>query len=266
MLYDHRVTLGPCGWVATFTHLSSADQTEWGNYPAATQSVATTAAARVLWSATGRQYGACSVIARPVLLPVYNSEAWTYPNPPWVPVHLDDDLWLNWPVSIGRIDPTAVKLEGPVSSITSVTIGNVVLSGTKYRLDQGTWLVRTDGNTWPLWQNTSLPGSDATAFVVTYAQGLVPPADLLAAAGTYALEYARAIAPAAGTQCRLPSRAKTITRQGITIDMVDPTVLLEKGLTGLPDVDAVILAMNPNRYIAPPRVLVPGGTARIVGA
>lgn len=250
----------------TFTHLNSTDLAEWNGLAAGIKTAATNAAIRVLWSATGRQFSACTVISRPVQLPMYTSEAWMCPNPPWVPVHLDDDLWVNWPANIPMIDPTRVTLEGPVTSITSVTIANAVVSNTKYRLDQGTWLVRTDGDIWPLWQDTSLPGTDVTAFVVTYVQGLAPPAELLAAAGTYALEMSRAMAPSASTQCRLPSRAKTVTRQGITIDMVDPTLLLERGLTGLPDVDPIILALNPNRYIAPPRVLVPGRTARIVGA
>lgn len=250
----------------TFTHLNTADTAEWNALSADAKTVSTAAAIRVLWSATGRQFSACSVIARPILMPGFTSEAWISPNPPWVPVHLDDDLWINWPANVPLFDPTMTKLEGPVASITSVLIGNVVLSNTKYRLDRAAWLVRTDGSGWPLWQDTSLPGTDSTAFVVNYVQGIAPPTELLAVAGTYALEFSRALSPSGSTTCRLPSRAKTITRQGITIDMVDPTTLLEKGLTGLPDVDAVVLALNPNRYLAPPRVLVPGGAARIVGA
>lgn len=259
---------GPCGWTPTFAHFSSEDATEWAAYDAATQTIASAAAVQVLWSSTGRQFGACPVIARPVLCDWFGQLAWNWYGAPWQPVDLGDGTWANLPAGPpwNSIDPTRARLLGPVNQITSVKIGNVVFSSANYRLDDGEDLVRTDGLSWPLWQDTSLPGTDTTAFVVNYTIGIPVPAILAAMAGTYALEFARATSPNASTKCRLPSRVKTITRQGVTIDMVDPTVLLEKGLTGLPDVDAIILALNPNRYVHQPRVLVPGGTAPIAGA
>ena len=262
------MTNGPCGWTPTHLHHSAADLAEWLAYTPAIRALADLVASRVLWSSTGRQFGACATIARPVLCPHYVSEAWVGGSAPWVPVDLGSGDWINWPSfsSCSRIDPARTKLLGPVNAITSITIGGVLLVPAKYRVDDGEFIVRVDGLSWPLWQDVNLPGTDASAFVVNYTMGIPVPAELLAAAGTYALEYARALDPSGSTACRLPSRAKTITRQGVTIDMVDPTVLLERGLTGLPDVDALIVAFNPHGQIHMPRVLVPSGHAPMVSA
>ena len=261
------MTIGPCGWVPTHTHHSSADLDEWNAYSAATRSMADSIASTVLWGATARIYGACDVIARPVLYPAFDSSVFCS-GVTWSPVDIGAGFWINFPADqyLPNVDPFRVKLDGPVGAITSVTIGGVLFASTGYRLDESMWLVRTDGSIWPLWQNVALPGTDSTAFVVNYTQGLPVPAILLAMAGTYALEVARAMSPQSSTLCRLPSRAKTITRQGVTIDMMDPGVLLDRNLTGIPEVDAVIQALNPQRLTHFPRVLVPGDTAPVVSA
>lgn len=261
------MTNGPCGWVPTHTHHSAEDLAEWNAYPAATRTLADSSASRIMWASTGRQFGACATIARPVLCPRYASQAWVGGSAPWSPVDIGTGQWINMPSDYlcTDVEPARVKLLGPVNAITSVVIGGVLFAAANYRLDEGEILVRVDGLSWPLWQDISLPGTDATAFVVNYTLGIPAPADLLAMTGTYALELARAMSPTDSTSCRLPSRAKTITRQGIAMDMVDPTVLLERGLTGIAEVDAMIIALNPHRNTHSPRVLVPGGTAPVVG-
>lgn len=261
------MTIGPCGWVPTFTHLSTADQTEWGTYSAATQALCSDMASMVLWAATARIYGACPVIARPVLYPAFDSSVFCS-GVTWSPVDIGSGFWINFPADqyLPNVDPFRVKLDGPVNAVTSVTIGGVLFASANYRLDEAQWLVRTDGEIWPLWQNIALPGTDTSAFVVNYTQGLPVPAALLAMAGTYALELARAMSPLSSTSCRLPSRVKTITRQGVTIDMVDPFALLDRNLTGIPEIDALIQALNPQRLTHFPRVLVPGDTASVVSA
>lgn len=251
----------------TFTHLSADDQAEWAAYPVGTQAFAVDIASLVLWAATARMFGQCAEIARPVLCPRYGSDEWVGGTPPWVPIDLGDGSWINMPAATicGGINPTRAKLRGPVASIVSVSVEGAVVAPASYRLDEGEYLIRTDGLTWPLWQNIALPGTDATAFVVNYLRGATVPDVVLAAAGTYALEIARSVSPGT-TACRLPSRASSITRQGVSVELVDPIQLLDKGLTGIPEVDQVILAINPRRYLAAPRVLAPGETAPLVGA
>jgi hypothetical protein len=255
--------------VPTHTHHSAADLAEWNAYSAATRAMADQIASLVLWGATGRLYGACATIARPVLCPRWPSNAPSAAGvPAWMPVDVGSGEWINWPSDCGcsSSDPFRTKLDGPVSAVTSIRVAGAVLNPANYRVDQMEWLVRTDGVTWPLWQDISLPGTDPTAFVVNYTRGNPVPAELLAMAGTYALEIARSMSPGAATACRLPSRASSITRQGVTIEMVDPLEMLSRGLTGIPEVDAVVRALNPQGFLHRPRALVPGGTAPVVSA
>jgi hypothetical protein len=260
------MTTGPCGWVPTHTHHSATDLAEWNAYAAATRTMADSIASMVLWSATGRRYGACATIARPVLLCCHVSQADLAANP-YYPTVLDSGDWVNLPsCGLCRTDLSRARLRGPVVAVTSVTIDGVVFNPLLYRIDEGEWLVRTDGGIWPAWQDVSLASGGTGTFVVSYTLGETIPAGLLAAAGTYALEWARASSPQSSTLCRLPSRAKDIVRQGVSISMVDPTILLEHQLTGLPEIDGLITALNSTRQIRSPRVLVPCMDAPVVSA
>lgn len=257
---------GAC-WTPLHTHHSVADLAEWNAYSAATQAAADAVAVLVLWTATGRQFSECSVVGRPVLCPLLVSDA-EIATAPFYPVDLGSGDWINL---IGRCNCTSLddfkraKLTGPVIAITSVTIDGVVINPALYRLDGGDTLTRTDGNTWPLWQDVTLANGAVGTFVVTYTFGTAAPDALKYAAGDYALEWARASSPNSSTLCRLPSRAKTITRQGVEMSLVDPSELLRDGLTGIPSIDGVVRALNPHRFVAPPRVLVPYDRAEIVG-
>lgn len=255
------LTVGPCAWVPTHVHHSVADLAEWLAYPANVRTYADLVGAAAMWAATGRRFDQCSQIARPVLACAHWSEVDMIANGS-PPTYIDSNLWVGlpgWGLCCQEIDPARARLKGPVNSITSVTIDGVVVAPANYRLDEGWWLVRTDGGQWPWWQNIDLPSGAVGTFVVSYKQGVPIPAVLLAASGTYALEVARSVHDS--TLCRLPSRASSITRQGITIELIDPTVLLQNGLTGISDIDALIQAYNPLRLVRPLRVLVPGATA-----
>lgn len=256
---------GPC-WTPLHTHHSAQDLAEWNAYSAATRAAADAAGALVLWTATGRQFSECPVVGRPVQCPQLVSDA-EVATAPFYPVDLGSGDWINL---VSRCDCniddlTRVKLVGPVVAITSVTIDGVVFAAANYRLDGGNTLTRTDGGYWPLWQNVSLANDTAGTFVVRYTFGTAAPDALKYAAGDYALEWARATAPASSTLCRLPSRAKEIVRQGVTMTLVDPAELLRGGLTGIPTIDGIIRALNPHKLVAQPRVLVPYGTAELVG-
>lgn len=252
---------GPCGWVPTFAHFCTAATTEWATYPAPTQATAVLLASTRLWASLGRRHHACDVIARPVLRETRISEMDLVAAPDAYVTYVDSGNWLT--PSAGDtsdiIDATRCRLDGPVASVTSVTINGAVVLANKYRVDDGWWLVRIDGLSWPMWQDLSLPSGANGTFVVNYKQGVAPSAVILAMAGTLALEYARAIC--GNTACRLPSRTRQIVRAEVTVDMVDPTVFAEAGLTGVEEVDALISALNPRHQIAPSRVLVPGMTA-----
>jgi hypothetical protein len=259
--------MSPPWWTPLHSHHSAQDSAEWLAYSVATRTASDAAGALVLWAATGRQFDACPVVARPVLCPQLISDAEVV-TAPYYPVDLGSGEWINL---VGRCqctsleDFTRLQLQGPVNTVASVSIDGVIVPPGSWRLDGGETLSRTDGNTWPLWQNTSLPSGATGTFVVTYTLGTPPPDALLHAAGDYALEWARASSPNSSTLCRLPSRAKEVTRQGVTMSLVSPTELLRGGLTGIPSIDGVIRALNPRQSVAPARVLVPHRTAPVVG-
>lgn len=54
--------------------------------------------------------------------------------------------------------------------------------------------------------------------------------------------------------CRLPQRVTSVTRQGITMTMLDSQEFLDQGKTGIAEVDAVLRQFNPAQAQRPARV------------
>lgn len=97
---------------------------------------------------------------------------------------------------------------------------------------------------WPDCQNLSLPDTETNTFSVTVTYGREPPQMVKFATAEFACQL---IKSCAGGPCQLPQRIQNISRQGITIGMLDPMVFLEKGHTGIYLVDMVINQYNPAR-------------------
>jgi hypothetical protein len=116
----------------------------------------------------------------------------------------------------------------PVGSILEVSDGGVVLDSSEYALE-GSW-VRRRGACW----TTSLPCDDPELIVV-YQGGVPFPAGTAAAVGEVACEYLAALQ---GGQCRLPSRATSITRQGVTVTLDTAAEFVGRRRIGLPVTDA----------------------------
>lgn len=153
-----------------------------------------------------------------------------------------------------------VVLPGRVAEVTAVTLDGVALTpGVDYRLD-GNRLLRLGGLTWPMCQDMTLPNDAVGAFTVTYVPGLKPDAAGLWAVGVLACEFAQACQ---GGKCRLPSSVQTITRQGVSMSF--DNTMFSNGLTGIREVDAYILSVNPHRMRTPTKVWTPdAGHARTV--
>ncbi|WP_345410326.1 hypothetical protein [Nonomuraea salmonea] len=148
-----------------------------------------------------------------------------------------------------------IVLPGPVDSIVRVMQDGVELPADAYRVDGHRTLVRTDGECWPDCQDLSAPPTEPGTLAVTYRQGVPVPPGGIAAASSYACELVKAVCPGQGMgACRLPARVQTISREGVTMSFVDPMDHLERGLTGLPEVDAWVRAVNPDRLAQASRV------------
>src|SRR4029077_1489144 len=85
-----------------------------------------------------------------------------------------------------------------------------------------------------------------------YVPGIIPDASGLWAAGVLASEFSKACQ---GAKCRLPSSVTTITRQGVTMTMDEG--MFSNNLTGIREVDAYLISINPNAHRIPPMVWSP---------
>lgn len=246
----------PCNW--SVTPLCCPN---WDTADAALKTAATEYASLILWSSTGRQYGQCSITVRPCGLGSPCSDGtldwggWTFSGGGWVP-YLFNGQWFNCGCGGAcSCDPRCqVLLPGPITAVTNVSIGGVTINPSAYRVDDRRWLVRTDGDCWP--ECVDMDTDDGpNVFTVTYARGEPLPATLTVAAGTLACEYIKACS--GDRSCRLPSRVQELARNGITVSFVDVDDLLDKGLTGITEVDQVIRALNPTRLPYRLRVRTP---------
>lgn len=224
----------------------------WEDVPISLQETATQYATMVLWAATGRRYGLCEITVRPCGRTCQNCpQGYQYDGygGTWMP-YIWNGVWRNcWcGGEVCTCEPACqVYLPGPVDSIVEVRVGGESLpasGGAYFVLDQQ-FLVRVDtAECWPECSDQSLAPGDTEAFEVTYLRGNQVPAILQTAAGTLAGEYVKACQ---GQPCRLPGRVTNIARSGVSVNMVDVDTLLASGLTGILEVDQVIIALNPYR-------------------
>lgn len=210
---------------------------------------------------TGFRVGGCPVTVRPCRRSCNESTWRTYPvagtggSTPWYPVSLGG-RWLN--IGCGHaggcacIGLSQVRLYGPASAVVEVKVGGIVLDPTAYRLDPGGWLVRLDGDVWPLEQNLAAPDTEPDTWSVTYTPGAA--VDGLGAwvAGILAGEYVKVCTDG---ECRLPTGVTQIARQGVTMTL--GTGAFPDGKTGIREVDSWLEAINPHGLKSPATVWSP---------
>ncbi|MFB7936673.1 hypothetical protein [Streptomyces sp. NPDC056049] len=141
-----------------------------------------------------------------------------------------------------------------MAAVTSVTVDGLTLNPAAYRLDS--WrgiprLVRIDGECWPQCQDMNVEPGEVGSFVITYQPGRALPLVGQIAAGEYACEIAKACV---GAECALPQQMASLSRNGVDIQMIDPTTVVEDGLTGIQNVDLWIRSVNPARRAQRSRV------------
>jgi len=145
-----------------------------------------------------------------------------------------------------------VVFPGRVAEVVGVLLEGEVFPPFKYRLDHNNRLLRTDGLKWPACQDMRLPEKAKGAFAVHYIPGIKPTGAGLWAVGVLSYEFSKACT---GEKCRLPSSVTSISRQGVSMQF--DNTMFSNGLTGIREVDAYILSVNPNKIKIPPRVWSP---------
>lgn len=243
----------PCSWVLDDIVCGCGCE----DYPPAVQERAEQYASYILWAATGRRYGLCEQTVRPcgrskgTAMPTWGWGA-LWSGGLWWPFIGADGLWRNCGCHgfCNCAPKCEAYLPGPVNSITEVLVDQQVVDPSTYEVQDNHWLVRINGGCWP--ENPDMAANEA--FEVTYLKGEPVPPVLANAARTLACEFAKGCV---GDQCRLPGRLQFIARQGVTAQMVDLDRLMDRGLTGLHEVDQIIAAMNPHAIKERPRVWSP---------
>lgn len=201
----------------------------------ATVDAATTVATEILWALSGRRFGYRDVTVRP-----------TPPCPPG-PSLVQAAFGHTHTGVLGPTilccEPTGyINLAGPVASIIEVLIDGAVVDPTTYRLSGNRLWRRGAGLVWPTVQDMTLePGLPGT-WTVAYVQGQPVPAGGLYAAGQLACELYKAMM---GKACALPQRVTEISREGVSMTVLDPAEFLDKGRTGISAVDLWIASVNP---------------------
>lgn len=163
----------------------------------------------------------------------------------------------------------------PLTSITEIKVaddsnpdwpGTAVLDPARYRIDDYRWLVRLpnpDGSRpgWPCCQALELAAGEPDTFEVTFTYGVGPPPMGVRAANVLACQLA--LACTGGDGCRLPQRVTSITRQGLTMVLLDPFLFLERGRSGLYEVDLFLATYNPSGIRRRAQIVTPGQPRRV---
>lgn len=144
----------------------------------------------------------------------------------------------------------------PVTEITSIVDNtNAAVDPSLWELRNGRQLDRLDVHG----KRTGWPRVD---FTIGYTYGQSPPVGGVTAAITLGVQIA--LACVGSKDCRLPKRVTSITRQGVTMAILDPMEFITKGQTGLPDVDLWIASVNPNGARRRPAIWSPDVDTRDV--
>lgn len=158
---------GPCSWIDNLDlcclgpsgNIPDACTVDGTPVPQSIVDSAILAASELLWAATGRQFGKCSVVLRPCSgkelacpgggeLPVwdfgFNGFNWQYP---WIPARTQDGGWTNIGCVSKCCDVCEIELPSPICSVDEVRVNGQVLGVSQYRVDDFRTLVRLPGVT-----------------------------------------------------------------------------------------------------------------------
>lgn len=199
-----------------------------------------------VWALSGRRFGLADVVFRP---------EWTDPiarRHCWPGVIAGDLAYLGQLPWMATKPVKSAPLPGPVQSVTGVLVNGSAVSSGGYMAVRNQ-LIRTDGGTWPAYQDITHPVSADGTWQITYVRGLNVPAGGAYAAGVLACELAKGMC--GDKTCRLPANAQSVARNGVSISL--DASQLQKGYTTIREVDQWCRQVNPNGRPEQPTVWSP---------
>jgi hypothetical protein len=251
----------PCAWDLVIPSELCAD---WAGYAEPIKDSALWLASTYLWAATGRQYGTCPVTVRPSQANRAELAYQAFPVAPGLGglgqpggPFLFGGRWFNAGCASACCGNSAcaIVLRGPVDSVDEVLIDGEEVPASAYRVDLVTGaylLVRTDGECFPICQNFTADEGEEGSFSVTYQLGRPVPEALAIATAQLACQFGKSLT---GGPCQLPAKMTRLSRQGVELEVEPPAPA--QGLTGIREVDDVVLALNPSKRQGPPLILSP---------
>lgn len=165
---------------------------------------------------------------------------------------LSQTLTVGPPQDAGSNAVIRIRMKDP-GTITDFIIEKN-LGGQPLFLRQVAWIdetTATGDRCWPECQDLSVDDTHENTYSITVTFGKEPPALIKLAASSLACEL---IKSCVGQPCMLPQRVQSISRQGITIGMLDPMDFLKQGSTGIYIVELARNTFNPNRLMRNSRV------------
>jgi hypothetical protein len=246
---------GPCvPWDVTWTC-----QLDQFTNAAAVSGTGVAVASEILYHLTAQRFGLCEVTLRPCRRSCYGmggfpwSEWWEfgrYPNPFWF-----RGSWFNLGCAGGCADSCSCPaideavLPGPVYDVTEVKLDGVVLvKGTDYRIDDYRKLVRLGGNVWPVCQDLNLEDTEENTWSATVQFGTPVPELGKLAVGELAVEVMKYVL--CDDTCALPQGVVDISRQGISMTVLNVAELFKTGFINLRMCDMFIKIANPEGLTA----------------
>lgn len=237
----------PCGWDPD----PPACCPQWDSADAAEQARALSAAVRILYNLTGRQFSRCAQTIRPCRKRCIRPVAGSWDGGQWVP-QLTSGVWTNVRCGCGYEHGCScgtvceVMLPGTLPEPVQITIDGTEVPLAAFRVDSGRWLVRQDGGCFPDCQDLSAPAGDPGTWTVTFEAGTPIPPEANWYAATLACELVKACNGGTSGQCRLPSNIQALHRNGVDIEFASRDTATGGGrLTGLAEVDTWIQSINP---------------------
>ncbi|QXN73686.1 head-to-tail adaptor [Gordonia phage Fitzgerald] len=227
----------------------------WAAASAEAREQASAWAISVLWALSGRTFGTVTEHVRPTPQPRVTGSTYagtlssTYPGRRVAP-----PLTTGYDPGAGRgcrVAGVRLYLPGPIADVTAVGIDGVTLTPDAYRVIDGQYVRRVDGQHWPLRQDLDADDTEVGAWFVTYRRGVPAPTAARLAAGVMAVEY---LNDRAGRECRLPRGITQASRQGLSIE-VDSRAYFTEGMTGIDEVDQWLLTVNPHGIARPAQLV-----------
>lgn len=207
---------------------------------------------------TGGVFGLCPVTVRPCRGECMDRRSTYWGRGPfpwgsgrgWTP-YLIDGKWYNaycggcgQAAGCGCQRGPSVSLPGPIVGPVSVKIDGETLDDSAYRVE-GRFLIRTDGEEWPRCQDMDADDDAVGTWSVTYTRGIEVPVGGQVAAGLLACELAKAAC--GDPSCGLPQRIQSVTRQGVTVAVLDSFDDIESGRTGIWLIDSWVASITKPR-------------------